>query len=278
MNAPSFMLEKPNADFTMVCNALLRDKSISLRAKGLYALMFSKPNGWVFHEAALLNESTEGRDALRAAMKELLGARWIEKRQPRDGGQFRGNIFRMCLTVDWKSDDGETGAGNSTPSNTDETKTDEVIPSVSPQPTKATKRGPLPLTSLAEIIGDGEVLPAEWANAVSSKYAPAFGATQQWIDGQWERFCNHHIGKGTKWRDWRRAWLNWCAGSKERSGSRSNGAIAGGGLAAAMRSSFLARNGGAQPGSTVSGGQGTDAPGSDGGGESNRLPVGEIPF
>jgi type IV secretory pathway TraG/TraD family ATPase VirD4 len=28
----------------MVCNALLRDRAVSLRAKGLYALMFSKPD------------------------------------------------------------------------------------------------------------------------------------------------------------------------------------------------------------------------------------------
>lgn len=41
----NFQLEKPTTDFTMVCNALLRDKALSLRAKGLYGLMFSKPNG-----------------------------------------------------------------------------------------------------------------------------------------------------------------------------------------------------------------------------------------
>jgi hypothetical protein len=39
-DAPTFLLEKPTTDYTMVCNAVLRDRSISLRAKGLYALMF----------------------------------------------------------------------------------------------------------------------------------------------------------------------------------------------------------------------------------------------
>ena len=51
-------LEKPKDNFTIVCNELLRDKRLSLRAKGLYALMFSKPHDWVFYEGALVEGST----------------------------------------------------------------------------------------------------------------------------------------------------------------------------------------------------------------------------
>jgi hypothetical protein len=89
----TFLLERPTADYTMVCNAVLRDRSISLRGKGLYALVFSKPSAWIFHEKALPAESTEGRDALRAAMKELLTARWVQKCQPREGGKFGGDYI-----------------------------------------------------------------------------------------------------------------------------------------------------------------------------------------
>ena len=54
MDALTFLLERPTADYTMVCNAVLRDRSISLRGKGLYALVFSKPSRWIFHEKAYL--------------------------------------------------------------------------------------------------------------------------------------------------------------------------------------------------------------------------------
>lgn len=128
MDAPTFQLEKPTADYTMVCNALLRDRAISLRAKGLYALMFSKPDGWIFHEAALLQESSEGRDALRSAMKELLVRGWVQKRRPRDGGKFTGVMYRMMLTTDWKTVGGLTGDGKSTTNNTDNSNTDKPTP------------------------------------------------------------------------------------------------------------------------------------------------------
>jgi hypothetical protein len=96
MDALTFLLERPTADYTMVCNAVLRDRSISLRGKGLYALVFSKPSGWIFHEKALPAESTEGRDALRAAMKELLTARWVQKCQ-----RLRADMPKVSATVLW---------------------------------------------------------------------------------------------------------------------------------------------------------------------------------
>jgi len=132
MDAPSFLLEKPTSDYTMVCNAVLRDRSISMRAKGLYALMFSKPDGWIFHEVALQAETIEGRDALRAAMRELLRRGWIQTCRPRDGGKFVGTIYQMKLTTDWRTVGGLTGDGESTTSKTDINNTEEVIPPKSP--------------------------------------------------------------------------------------------------------------------------------------------------
>ncbi|WP_018321641.1 hypothetical protein [Bradyrhizobium sp. WSM2793] len=40
-------LRKPDSDFTQIPNALLRDKDISLKAKGVYCLLFSKPDDCV---------------------------------------------------------------------------------------------------------------------------------------------------------------------------------------------------------------------------------------
>lgn len=62
-----------------------------------------------------------------------------------------------------------------------------------------------------------------------AKYLEHIGATEQHIphsflesaqkrgipdntaNAEWQRFCNHHIGKRSKWEDWGRAWSNWLA-------------------------------------------------------------------
>lgn len=149
-------LEKPKDNFTIVCNEPLRDKRISLRAKGLYALTYSKPTDWRFYEAALMEESTEGRDAVRGAMKELIEAGWVSKRQPRgDRGCIVQTVICLHLSAAWKSVDGSTVDGESASTNTDNTKTEELTPSVSPSqetPTKDMKRGRASAISLDEFF------------------------------------------------------------------------------------------------------------------------------
>lgn len=41
--------KKQALPFTQIVNAVLEDKRISLKAKGLYAFMFSKPDNWSFN-------------------------------------------------------------------------------------------------------------------------------------------------------------------------------------------------------------------------------------
>lgn len=120
-------LRKPAAKFTMVPNGLIRDARLTLRAKGVYCILFSKPDGWVYIEDALVAESKDGRDAFRAAVKELIAGGWLEKRQVHDaGGRFSHTDW--VLTVDWKAVDGGTVAGESTPIKTDRIKTEKSPP------------------------------------------------------------------------------------------------------------------------------------------------------
>jgi hypothetical protein len=108
--------------------------------KGLYALMFSKPDDWIFHEAALMAESTEGRDAVRAAMKELAMCGWLQKIQPRASGQFAGNVYRLNITVDWKPVDGLTVDGKSTSTKSENNKTEETSPPTPRGPQRGSER------------------------------------------------------------------------------------------------------------------------------------------
>lgn len=58
-------------DFTIITNAALRDTNLSLKAKGLLALMLSEHDGWNFTIKGLSTKCKEGVDAIAAIVKEL---------------------------------------------------------------------------------------------------------------------------------------------------------------------------------------------------------------
>lgn len=56
----------------MVKNAFLRDKTISLKAKGLLALLLSHSGEWELnHKSEIKNHVKEGKDGYRSALHEL---------------------------------------------------------------------------------------------------------------------------------------------------------------------------------------------------------------
>lgn len=89
-------LKKSKAPFTMVPNELLSDRSLTLKAKGLYSLMYSKPDGWTFYEDTLTAESGDGRHATRAALEELIEAGWLSRTRQRSASkQFQPYQYEM---------------------------------------------------------------------------------------------------------------------------------------------------------------------------------------
>jgi len=52
-------------------NSLLNNKEISLRAKGLFAYIQSKPDGWSFSAERIALSHVEGRESIMSALKEL---------------------------------------------------------------------------------------------------------------------------------------------------------------------------------------------------------------
>lgn len=62
---------KPNRDFTVMRNDVLERTDLSLKAKGLWAFLMTKPDGWRTSIAGLEAQLPEGRDAIMAALKEL---------------------------------------------------------------------------------------------------------------------------------------------------------------------------------------------------------------
>lgn len=70
--------------YTTIPNNTLRDQSLSLAATGLLSMMLSYPDDWLFNYAHLINMKTNGRDAFKAAMRELIAAGYVRKAPKRN--------------------------------------------------------------------------------------------------------------------------------------------------------------------------------------------------
>lgn len=78
-------ITKEIVPFAQVANEVLQDKEISLKAKGLYAYLFSKPESWDFSGDRIVNEMSDGRKAVYAALKELETKGYLERRRHQTG-------------------------------------------------------------------------------------------------------------------------------------------------------------------------------------------------
>ena len=88
-----FRVEKTK-DFTVMSNYHLRDKSLSLKAKGLLSQMLSLPEEWDYTLAGLACINKESKDAIRSAVNELEQAGYITRRQTTtEGGRFGSNEY-----------------------------------------------------------------------------------------------------------------------------------------------------------------------------------------
>ena len=85
-----FRVEK-NRGYTAMSNHHLRNKDLSLKAKGLLSQMLSLPEDWDFTLKGLSLINREQIDAIRAAVRELEQAGYIVRSRERDGqGRLRG--------------------------------------------------------------------------------------------------------------------------------------------------------------------------------------------
>ena len=71
-------------NYTVMSNRHLRDKSLSLKAKGLLSQMLSLPEDWDYTLAGLARINCEGRDAIRAAVSELEKAGYVTRSRIRN--------------------------------------------------------------------------------------------------------------------------------------------------------------------------------------------------
>ena len=77
-----------DGQFTQIPNDWLRDGRLSLKARGLLALLMSHTPGWSVSIKSLIAQNMEGRDSLKAAVVELESFGYLERGQNRLEGKF----------------------------------------------------------------------------------------------------------------------------------------------------------------------------------------------
>jgi hypothetical protein len=90
-----FRVEKTR-DYTVMANHHLKNRELSLKAKGLLSQMLSLPEDWDYTLKGLSLINRESVDAIREAVKELERAGYIARsRERNDKGQLMGSDYTI---------------------------------------------------------------------------------------------------------------------------------------------------------------------------------------
>lgn len=76
---------KQETGFTQIKNSVLLDKKLSLKAKGLYAYLFSKPDEWHFATLRIADELGIGKDQVLTGLRELEEVGYLSRKKNADG-------------------------------------------------------------------------------------------------------------------------------------------------------------------------------------------------
>lgn len=97
----TFKINK-DKNYTVISNYHLRDKELSLKAKGLLSLMLSLPDNWDYSVNGLVAISLEGKSSVTSTIKELEEKCYLVRTLVKDNqGKFSGynyDVYEKPLT------------------------------------------------------------------------------------------------------------------------------------------------------------------------------------
>ena len=64
-------IERAYAGHSLIQNEILDNKGLSLKAKGLYAYLASRPDGWEASSERIAEDQKDGRESVRSGIHEL---------------------------------------------------------------------------------------------------------------------------------------------------------------------------------------------------------------
>lgn len=100
-------------NYSIISNVVLNDERLSWRARGIAAYLLSKPDDWRINAAHLHRVGREGRDAVRAALKELEDLGYLRRLKE----QGEGGKWSSYLVLYEEPQDAEPTPGKPTPGN-----------------------------------------------------------------------------------------------------------------------------------------------------------------
>ena len=74
--------------FTIIDNDIINDPRMHLKALGLFAYMWSKPDDWQFYISEIATHFKDGESAVSSAIKELMELGYLRRTQNRKDGKF----------------------------------------------------------------------------------------------------------------------------------------------------------------------------------------------
>lgn len=80
--------KEKRSDYTVIDNGIFKDKTLSMKAKGLLCQMLSLPDNWNYSIAGLVTLVNDGESAVRSALKELEDAGYFRREQVRKDGKI----------------------------------------------------------------------------------------------------------------------------------------------------------------------------------------------
>ena len=112
-------------DFTVIDNRLIRDRRMSLGAKGLASVLLERPDDWKIYARDMVKRSSDGRATLNKHLDELEELGYLSRRRVRGNqGRFQGwdvqfyespelnPLLNQSLTTNRHTDFGETRIGD----------------------------------------------------------------------------------------------------------------------------------------------------------------------
>ena len=92
---PIFRTDKKD-NFVVMSNVFLRDKTLSIKAKGLLAYMLSLPDDWKFTIAGLTSQLKECKSSIGGMISELEQHGYVKRNYPRSAD---GKILEAIYEV-----------------------------------------------------------------------------------------------------------------------------------------------------------------------------------
>lgn len=83
-------------NFLLVDTGYVRNPNLSAKAKGVLTYILSLPDDWILYKSELPRHFTDGKDSIRAALKELEAKGYLTQEEKRDE---KGRILHHNITV-----------------------------------------------------------------------------------------------------------------------------------------------------------------------------------